>query len=698
MTTIRRITLFLMLSGFAFGQGAQFPKYTVATLPAASSHPTSIVEVIDGTSGTDCTAGGGSTLVLCKSNAGSWTAIAGGGSGTIQSSPQFQLCYFDLVGTNAHCKGDTGFTTDGSGNLKAASVNAQSISNVVYASQFSGADAGAKIAAAMAAVSNNGTVVADFQGAQTMSVDPFSGVNKSVTLKFTGCATYTLTSGLSANGTYRQVIKGAGQACTIFEDGAASISLINEFGAAIASDFSLTYNSHASVVAVELHSGAILTRVTINGGFPTYGISVQGGVGTGVFTLHVTDVTINGTGTAPQYGVAEISSPPGYVGLNEYENLTVNGTSVAGMYLDGGDTGGPTLCINCYIGGNSGLGLWVEDAIAQVYNSDCEGNTGGNVYVNPNPAQPFLNAGSAIYCQSAADIYNSIVTTGTIANASNSLSVANATGINPGVVLGVTGATFSGTSSYYERVTAVSGTTITLASATTVSGGSSGANVFGPVTPQWLQNAGAPASYSTEYFTEQQKYYESPFVRRGILEGLTYLRPEINTPSYSRWLMCGGTGSNACTSAMTNWYIYDNAASAIIANFDAANHEFWVGSGGYGISGCCTVITGGGDVNAHGVIEVQGNQVIDNARNVLPNSYGQAGASQIGGTCAMAASTSCTISIVHTYTTPVCIATQQSGTLTGGAVGCTVSGTTVTITAAVANSETWGAFVFGNPN
>ena len=81
-----------------------------------------------------------------------------------------------------------------------------------------------------------------------------------------------------------------------------------------------------------------------------------------------------------------------------------------------------------------------------------------------------------------------------------------------------------------------------------------------------------------------------------------------------------------------------------------------------------------------------------------PASYGQATASSTGGTCSMSAGTSCTITLGHTYTTPVCIVTQQSATLTGGAAGCTVSGTTTTITAATANSETWGAFVFGNPN
>jgi hypothetical protein len=83
---------------------------------------------------------------------------------------------------------------------------------------------------------------------------------------------------------------------------------------------------------------------------------------------------------------------------------------------------------------------------------------------------------------------------------------------------------------------------------------------------------------------------------------------------------------------------------------------------------------------------------------VTAGALGQPAASNYGGTCAMSTSTSCTITLAYSYTTPVCIVTQQSATLTGGAAGCTVSGTTATITAAVANSETWGALVFGNPN
>lgn len=79
-------------------------------------------------------------------------------------------------------------------------------------------------------------------------------------------------------------------------------------------------------------------------------------------------------------------------------------------------------------------------------------------------------------------------------------------------------------------------------------------------------------------------------------------------------------------------------------------------------------------------------------------AYQQNSANNTAGKCTMAAATNCTITLSHTYTTPVCIVTQQSATLTGGAAGCTVSGTTVTITAATLNSEVWGAWVFGDPN
>jgi len=70
-----------------------------------------------------------------------------------------------------------------------------------------------------------------------------------------------------------------------------------------------------------------------------------------------------------------------------------------------------------------------------------------------------------------------------------------------------------------------------------------------------------------------------------------------------------------------------------------------------------------------------------------------------GGTCAMSAGTTCTFTLVRAFTaTPICIVTAQGTNITGGAAACSVSGTTVTITAAAANSNTWGALLVGNPN
>lgn len=78
-----------------------------------------------------------------------------------------------------------------------------------------------------------------------------------------------------------------------------------------------------------------------------------------------------------------------------------------------------------------------------------------------------------------------------------------------------------------------------------------------------------------------------------------------------------------------------------------------------------------------------------------PAALNQSAASVWGGTCSMSTSTSCTITISHSFTTPVCVAAEQG---TGAVAGsCGISGTTVTITAASSNSATWGALVFGDP-
>ena len=74
----RKLALIVLLAPlFAFGQGSQLPRYTVATLPAASTQPHYIVQVIDGASSADCTTGGGTQNVLCTPLAGVWSPVAG---------------------------------------------------------------------------------------------------------------------------------------------------------------------------------------------------------------------------------------------------------------------------------------------------------------------------------------------------------------------------------------------------------------------------------------------------------------------------------------------------------------------------------------------------------------------------------------------------------------------------------------------
>jgi hypothetical protein len=82
---------------------------------------------------------------------------------------------------------------------------------------------------------------------------------------------------------------------------------------------------------------------------------------------------------------------------------------------------------------------------------------------------------------------------------------------------------------------------------------------------------------------------------------------------------------------------------------------------------------------------------------IAPFALMQPAARTYAGTCAMSAATTCTFSITPTYKTPICIATQQA-TGTVIAAECSVSGTTVTVTAASSNSNTWAALVMGNPN
>lgn len=158
-----------------------------------------------------------------------------------------------------------------------------------------------------------------------------------------------------------------------------------------------------------------------------------------------------------------------------------------------------------------------------------------------------------------------------------------------------------------------------------------------------------------------------------------------------------GTLGNGFSNILATWYA--NSSSNPVWNLFQGSDFGWSN----GSSGSRGPIDTGISRDSAGVIDFgngthQDTTATIQAAQIVTAAIRQQGPSNYGGTCSMSTSTSCTITIGHTYTTPVCAATQQSSTLTGGAVGCTVSGTTVTITSAVPNSETWGALVFGNPN
>jgi hypothetical protein len=106
-----------------------------------------------------------------------------------------------------------------------------------------------------------------------------------------------------------------------------------------------------------------------------------------------------------------------------------------------------------------------------------------------------------------------------------------------------------------------------------------------------------------------------------------------------------------------------------------------LGTGGVGF-GSGASATPVASVSAAGVVDAVG--------------LGQTAATTFAGSCVMAAATSCTVSLSHTYTTPLCQATVQSASVIAG--GCTVSGGTATVTAATSNSSTWAVLVVGNPN
>jgi hypothetical protein len=76
--------------GLASKTGLTGGPYTVATLPTGLAAGV-LANVSDGTSGTDCVTGGGSTLVLCQYSGAAWSPLVGSGSGDTITSPNSTL-------------------------------------------------------------------------------------------------------------------------------------------------------------------------------------------------------------------------------------------------------------------------------------------------------------------------------------------------------------------------------------------------------------------------------------------------------------------------------------------------------------------------------------------------------------------------------------------------------------------------------
>jgi len=80
----------------------------------------------------------------------------------------------------------------------------------------------------------------------------------------------------------------------------------------------------------------------------------------------------------------------------------------------------------------------------------------------------------------------------------------------------------------------------------------------------------------------------------------------------------------------------------------------------------------------------------------LGNHLNQIATTDFAGTCAMSSSTSCTVSLQHSYTSGLCHC-EEVGTAPV-ASSCAMSSNVATCTAASSNSNTYSIITFGNPN
>lgn len=169
-----------------------------------------------------------------------------------------------------------------------------------------------------------------------------------------------------------------------------------------------------------------------------------------------------------------------------------------------------------------------------------------------------------------------------------------------------------------------------------------------------------------------------------------------------------GVGSGNAETSADNVWIGRNAGAAgsagnnvgigEVATCTACSSSEMIGQGAT-ISGTVTgsAQIGAGSNTTNNTMQFRSANFLTSANLITPAGYGQTAANSTAGTCTMTATT-CTVTLGHTYTTPICLVTQQGTTAPTAMAACSVSGATATVTASASNAATWGVFVFGNPN
>jgi len=105
-------------------------------------------------------------------------------------------------------------------------------------------------------------------------------------------------------------------------------------------------------------------------------------------------------------------------------------------------------------------------------------------------------------------------------------------------------------------------------------------------------------------------------------------------------------------------------------------------------------------VSGTGSITAIANAQIGNASGTgnltIGNHLNQLGTGDFGGSCAMSSSTTCYVSLQHSYSTAICFAADQTGNV--DTVRAYYSGAHCNVVAASSNSDTWGCICIGNPS